>query len=138
MNKLISVSIAGAFALGSACALADDVQRQAELANAISVGNANAPARGEAIARSGQIQVEGLGGAHAHEAALDQAIAAGNANAPARGQAIAASAAATPGQPTQLDANVHEQELDTMISAGNANATARGIAIAQSGRVNRG
>jgi hypothetical protein len=136
-HKFLSLSIAGALALGSAYAFANDAQKQAELANSISIGNPNAPARGEAIAKSAQMPGATLSGVQSHEEALDRAIAVGNPNAPARGEAIAASAAATVAQPRQLDANVHEQELDAMISAGNPNAPVRGMAIAQSGRAHR-
>jgi len=143
MKKLIPVSIACAFAVGSACALADDMLKQSELNHDIAVGNPNAPGRGEAISRSAQQPKLPLsarfGDADAHEKALDLAIAAGNPNAPARGQAIAASAmTSAASQPLRQPSVVREQELDAMISAGNPNAPARGASIAASGRVANG
>jgi hypothetical protein len=95
MKKFIAL-VGGALALGSTLAIADDMatsQKDAQLSKMISVGNANAPARGEAIAKSGAARDQSmvLTGATAHEQALDKIIASGNANATARGTAIAQS-----------------------------------------------
>lgn len=143
MSKLISALIAGTLALAATYAAAMDMateQKDAQLSKMVSVGNANAPARGEAIVKSGAAsdQPMALTGATAHAQALDKIIASGNANAPARGQAIAKSGVATD-QPIALtDATGHEQTLDKIIASGNANAPARGKAIAQSGQSYRG
>jgi hypothetical protein len=72
--------------------------KQAELDKVIAGGNANAPARGEAIKKSGaastgQLQIADASG---HGEMLDKTIASGNANASARGKAISDSMHATP------------------------------------------
>jgi hypothetical protein len=136
MSKLFFVAMSGVLALVSVHAIADDLQKQAELATMISIGNPNAAARGEAIAQSARSERPSAhrADADAHKAALELTIAAGNPNAPARGQAIAMSAAsAAVSQPLRRSPALREQELDAMISAGNPNAHERGIAIARSG-----
>jgi len=133
--KVVSALIAGAFAVGATVAAADalpDQQKQAELTTMMGLGNPNAPARGDAIARSGAARVTPpRSDASAHEQALDLMISAGNPNAPTRGVAIGMSG--TVRDPASLpDVAVRAQELDQMISSGNPNAPARGIAIARS------
>src|SRR5260370_31280593 len=105
MSKLLSTLIAGTFATGSAYAVWDgmvDSQKQAELDRIIASGNANTPARGEAIAKSAiasQSRAPVLVDEDAHQRALDPIIATRNANAPAGAEAIARSPAATAHQP---------------------------------------
>jgi hypothetical protein len=128
MSKLISALVAGSLALATTYAVAMTAeQKDAQLSKMESVGNANAPARGEAIVKSG-----------AHERTLDKIIASGNANAPARGEAIAKSGVATDRPMALTDTTAHAQMLDKIIASGNANAPARGKAIAQSGQTSRG
>ena len=138
--KLVSAFIAGAFAVGAAGASADalwDQHKQAELSTMLGLGNPNAPARGEAIAKSGTGSVvTAAADASAHQQALDLIIGAGNPNAPARGIAIAMSGST---QPAALPNGVtRAKDLDHMISAGNPNAPDRGIAIARSGQTFQG
>src|SRR5260370_18279256 len=108
MSKLLSTLIAGTFATGSAYAVWDgmvDSQKEAELDKISASGNANAPARGEAIAKSAiasRSRAPVLVDEDARQHALDPIIATGNANAPARGEAIARSAAASADQPRVL------------------------------------
>jgi hypothetical protein len=101
MNKAIAALIAGLFAIASASALAAEstpLSKQAELNKVIAGGNANAPARGEAIKKSaaGSTEPMMLADSSTHEKMLDKAISSGNANAPARGKAIADSIHSTP------------------------------------------
>jgi len=101
MSKAIAGLVASVFALASASAMALELTnpaKQAELDKVIAGGNANAPARGEAIEKSAAASTEQmkLGDASTHDKMLDQTIGAGNANAPARGKAIADSMHATP------------------------------------------
>ena len=135
-RKFVSAFVAGAFAMAAAGASADalwDQQKQAELTTMLGLGNPNAPARGEAIARSGAGSVvTAVADASAHQQALDLIIGAGNPNASARGVAIAMSGGA---QPAALpDSVARAKDLDHVISVGNPNAPARGIAIARSGQ----
>src|SRR5215469_8032738 len=94
MSKLISALVAGSLALATSYAVAMTAeQKDAQLSKMESVGNANAPARSEAIVKSGATAEQPMlvTGATAHERTLDKIIASGNANAPARGEAIAQS-----------------------------------------------
>jgi len=141
MSKLISALVAGSVALATTYAVAMTAeQKDAQLSKMESVGNANAPARGEAIVKSGATadQPMQVSGTTAHEQSLDKIIASGNANAPARGQAIAKSGVATDQPMPMTDTTAHAQALDKIIASGNANAPARGKAIAQSGQTSRG
>jgi hypothetical protein len=92
MNKLLSTLIAGAFAIGSAYAVADgmvDVQKQPELDKVTADGNTNAPARGEEIVESttaSNSYPRVPPDLSANQRALDYIIATGQANAPAPGE----------------------------------------------------
>jgi hypothetical protein len=142
MSKLISALVAGSLALAATYAVAVTTERQkdAQLSKMESVGNANAPARGQAIVKSGATADQPMlvEGTTAHERALDKTIASGNADAPARGEAIAKSGVATDQPMALTDTTAHEQTLDKIIASGNANAPARGKAIAQSGQTSGG
>lgn len=102
MNRAIYALIAGLFAISSASALAAETMpqsKQAELDKVIAGGNANAPARGEAIKKSADAAKSTqltLADASEHGKMLDQTIASGNPNAPVRGKAFADSMHATP------------------------------------------
>jgi hypothetical protein len=101
MSRAIAALIAGLFAFASASALAAETapqSKQAELNKVIAGGNANAPARGEAIKKSatGSTAPMMLADSSTHQQMLDKTISSGNANAPARGKAIADSIHATP------------------------------------------
>ena len=141
MSKFISALVAGSLALAATYAMATTVeQKDVQLSKMESVGNANAPARGQAIVKSGATADQPMlvAGTTAHERALDKIIASGNANASARGEAIAKSGVAMDQSTAFTDTTGHEQTLDKIIASGNANAPARGKAIAQSGQSPRG